>query len=97
MSKFKRVIQANALEDRSVPDRQSWDSAIQFMDSMIKEKLKEIESQIREFRGPSLRERWLYWKNTTSEQTARGATIDELEKLNKSFDVILFLIFLLIL
>lgn len=35
------MIQANALEDRSVPDRQSWDNAIQFMDAMIKEKLKE--------------------------------------------------------
>lgn len=40
----QRVIQANALEDRSVPDKQSWDSAIQFMDSMIKEKLKESNS-----------------------------------------------------
>ena len=31
----------NALEDRSVPDKQSWDSAIQFMETMIKDKLKE--------------------------------------------------------
>lgn len=31
----------NALEDRSVPDKQSWDSAISFMESMIKDKLKE--------------------------------------------------------
>ena len=31
----------NALEDRTVPDKQSWDSAISFMESMVKEKLKE--------------------------------------------------------
>jgi optic atrophy protein 1 len=36
----KRVIQSNALEDRSVPDKQSWDAAINFMESMIKDKLK---------------------------------------------------------
>ena len=35
-----RVIQSNALEDRSVPDKQSWDRAITFMETMIKEKLK---------------------------------------------------------
>ncbi len=39
--KFKRVIQLNALEDRSVPDKYSWDSAITFMDSVLKEKLNE--------------------------------------------------------
>jgi optic atrophy protein 1 len=37
---LKRVIQSNALEDRSVPDKQSWDAAINFMESMIKDKLK---------------------------------------------------------
>jgi hypothetical protein len=37
----QRVIQFNALEDRSVPDKYSWDQAISFMDSIIKEKLNE--------------------------------------------------------
>lgn len=46
-----------------------------------------VQGQIREFKGPSLKERWLYWKSITPEQNARSATIDELEKLNKSFDV----------
>merc|ERR1712127_502773 len=38
-----RVIQSNSLEDRSVPDKQSWDAAIHFMESMIKDKLKEVQ------------------------------------------------------
>ncbi|CAF0780463.1 unnamed protein product [Brachionus calyciflorus] len=81
-----RIIQSNALEDRSVPDKQSWDSAIVFMETMIKEKLKEIQEQIREFKGPSFKDRWLQWKSVTPEQLTRSATINELEKLQKSFD-----------
>lgn len=92
-----RVIQSNALEDRSVPDKQSWDTAINFMENMIKQKLKNIQEQISEFKGPSFKERWLRWKSTTDEQMARTATINELEKLTKSFDVHkhYFLVFLL--
>lgn len=36
-----RVIQLNALEDRSVPDKSSWDAAIAFMDSILRERLNE--------------------------------------------------------
>jgi len=61
--------------------------AIVFMENMIRQRLKEIQEQITEFRGPSLKERWLYWKSTTPEQHTRSATINELEKLTKSFDV----------
>ncbi len=70
-----------------MPDKQSWDTAIVFMESMIRQRLKEIQEQITEFRGPSLTERWLHWKSTTPEQHTRSATINELEKLTKSFDV----------
>lgn len=81
-----RVIQSNALEDRSVPDKQSWDSAIMFMENMIKQKLKELKVEISEIRGPSFKERWMYWKSTTPEQSARTACIGELDKLTKSFE-----------
>jgi optic atrophy protein 1 len=81
-----RVIQANALEDRSVPDKRSWEEAINFMESMIKSKLSEMDRQMSLFRGPSLKEKWIYWKNSTPEQQQRASTIDELEKLQKSFD-----------
>jgi hypothetical protein len=58
------------------------------MENMIKKKLADIHIQIAEFKGPSLKERWLYWKSMSSEQLARAATVSELEKLTKSFDVI---------
>lgn len=34
-----RVIQLNTLEDRSVKDKQQWDSAVKFLENSIKEKL----------------------------------------------------------
>lgn len=52
-----------------------------------------VQSQIREFKGPSMKDRWLYWQSITPEQQARSATIDELEKLNKSFDVGFFILY----
>lgn len=81
-----RVIQSNALEDRSVPDKQAWDSSIIFMENMIKQKLKSVQQQIHDIRGPSFKERWLYWRSTSPEQIEISATINELEKLTKSFD-----------
>ena len=46
-----------------------------------------VQDQIKEFKGPSFKDRWLYWKYVTPEQNTRSATINELEKLQKSFDV----------
>lgn len=57
------------------------------MENMIKEKLNDIRQQIREIQGPSFKERWLHWKSASPEQTTRTATINELNKLTKSFDV----------
>jgi optic atrophy protein 1 len=36
-----RIIQLNALEDRSVPDKQSWEAAVGFMDSVLRQRLNE--------------------------------------------------------
>ena len=35
-----RVIQLNALEDRSVNDKQQWDSAVKFLEKSVKERLE---------------------------------------------------------
>ena len=70
-----------------MPDKQSWDSAILFMENMIRQKLQDLQVQIDEYKGPSFKERWIKWKSMTAEQQARSATINELEKLTKSFDV----------
>jgi hypothetical protein len=35
-----RVIQLNTLEDRSVSEKQHWDSAVKFLENSVKEKLQ---------------------------------------------------------
>lgn len=42
-----RVIQLNALEDRSVSDKQQWDSACRFLEESVKEKLTATENTLR--------------------------------------------------
>lgn len=40
----QRVIQHNALEDRSISDKQQWDAAIQFMEETLRSRLKDSKS-----------------------------------------------------
>lgn len=51
----------------------------------------QVQNEINELRGPSLKERWIYWKSISNEQLTRSATINELERLQKSFDVCSFI------
>ncbi|XP_043926240.1 dynamin-like 120 kDa protein, mitochondrial isoform X4 [Protopterus annectens] len=78
-----RVIQHNALEDRSISDKQQWDAAIQFMEETLNTRLNDTLSVIRDMVGPDWKERWMYWLNRTSEQHTRNETKNELEKLLK--------------
>jgi len=39
-SDMLRVIQLNTLEDRSVSEKQQWDSAVKFLEKSVKEKLQ---------------------------------------------------------
>nr|XP_054768305.1 dynamin-like 120 kDa protein, mitochondrial [Lytechinus pictus] len=66
-----KVIQFNALEDRSVPDRRQWDQAISFMETMIKQRLKETDIAIQQLIGPGSTERWLYWKKISQEEVRK--------------------------
>ncbi|XP_071840182.1 dynamin-like GTPase OPA1, mitochondrial isoform X3 [Apostichopus japonicus] len=79
-----KVIQLNALEDRSVHDRQQWDEAISFMEKTLHQRLKETEAKINELNGPGTTERWMHWKSLTPEQINRRQTQEELEKLLQS-------------
>ncbi|KAJ8022051.1 hypothetical protein HOLleu_39430 [Holothuria leucospilota] len=79
-----KVIQLNALEDRSVHDRQQWDEAISFMENTLKQRLKETEAKINEMNGPGTTERWTHWKSLTQDQVNRRQTQEELEKLFQS-------------
>ncbi|XP_069721458.1 dynamin-like GTPase OPA1, mitochondrial isoform X4 [Phaenicophaeus curvirostris] len=78
-----RVIQHNALEDRSISDKQQWDAAIHFMEETLQSRLKDTESVIEDMVGPDWKKRWLYWKGRTKEQNIRNETKNELEKLIK--------------
>ncbi|XP_069583266.1 dynamin-like GTPase OPA1, mitochondrial isoform X3 [Ranitomeya imitator] len=78
-----RVIQHNALEDRSISDKQQWDAAIHFMEDTLQTRLKDTESVIRDMVGPDWRERWLSWNSRSPEQSTRNETKNELEKMLK--------------
>uniref|UniRef100_A0AAQ4QXE0 Dynamin-like GTPase OPA1, mitochondrial n=1 Tax=Gasterosteus aculeatus aculeatus TaxID=481459 RepID=A0AAQ4QXE0_GASAC len=83
-----RVIQHNALEDRSITDKPQWDAAIQFMEETLQSRLKDTESVIRDMVGPGWRQRWLNWMNRTPDQVRhiRNETKNELERLLKLHD-----------
>ncbi len=44
MHTFQRVIQVNTLEDRSVNDKNQWDSALKFMETAVKDRLEQSKS-----------------------------------------------------
>lgn len=81
-----RVIQHNALEDRSITDKPQWDAAIQFMEETLQSRLRDTESVIRDMVGPDWKERWLNWKNRTPDQHIRNETKNELDRLLKLHD-----------
>ncbi|XP_078725752.1 dynamin-like GTPase OPA1, mitochondrial isoform X2 [Lampetra fluviatilis] len=78
-----RVIQHNALEDRSISDKQQWDAAIKFMEDTLQARLRDTDNVIRDMVGPEWRERWIQWTNRTPEQSIRNETKSELERLLK--------------
>uniref|UniRef100_A0A672HWI1 Dynamin-like GTPase OPA1, mitochondrial n=1 Tax=Salarias fasciatus TaxID=181472 RepID=A0A672HWI1_SALFA len=90
-----RVIQHNALEDRSITDKPQWDAAIQFMEETLQSRLKDTDSVIRDMVGPDWKERWMSWKNRTQNRSEqqysiqmhiRNETKNELERLLKLHD-----------
>uniref|UniRef100_A0A8C7PSZ1 Dynamin-like GTPase OPA1, mitochondrial n=1 Tax=Oncorhynchus mykiss TaxID=8022 RepID=A0A8C7PSZ1_ONCMY len=79
----QRVIQHNALEDRSITDKPQWDAAIQFMEETLQARLKDTDSVINDMVGPDWKQRWMSWKNRSPEQHTRNETRNELERLLK--------------
>ncbi|XP_066156023.1 dynamin-like GTPase OPA1, mitochondrial isoform X1 [Euwallacea fornicatus] len=79
-SDMLRVIQLNALEDRTIADKRDWDQAVGFLELRVKEKLKESERLLKDLLGPSARERWLYWQYQNELQAKRGQVKKELDK-----------------
>merc|ERR1719273_881418 len=79
-----RVIQLNTLEDRSVHDKYQWDSAINFLQSSLQQKLEVSEANLRHQVGPGYYERWTKWSYRTEEETKKAAILSELERLLNS-------------
>lgn len=78
-----RVIQHNALEDRSISDKQQWDAAINFLEETLQSRLRDTDSAIHDMVGPDWQERWFYWKSRSPEQHVHNETKAELERLIK--------------
>ncbi|XP_046396373.1 dynamin-like 120 kDa protein, mitochondrial isoform X2 [Ischnura elegans] len=76
-----RVLQLNTLEDRSVHDKQQWDSAVKFLEKSLNDKLETTEELMKDLFGPTTKERWLYWKYKTEDQNVRCAIKKELDKI----------------
>ena len=79
-----RVIQLNTLEDRAVHDKYQWDSAINFLEKSLQEKLKISQANLREQVGPGFYERWFQWSGSTPEQDKKSAIYYELERILKA-------------
>ncbi|KAJ8929316.1 hypothetical protein NQ314_018024 [Rhamnusium bicolor] len=80
-SEMLRVIQLNALEDRTISDKRDWDQAVKFLESSVKEKLKQSESVLKQLLGPSAKERWLYWRYQTELQAKRNSVKTEIDRI----------------
>lgn len=72
------MIQLNALEDRSVPDKHAWNSAMKFMEKALRERLEQTEQILNELKGPNFKDRWLYWKTPSDIHKQRQAAQTEI-------------------
>lgn len=78
---YLKVVQLNALDDRSVPDKQSWLDAMRFMEQALRMKLQQTEQVLDEMRGPSFSQRWTTWASCDDAHRRRQAAEAELNML----------------
>lgn len=86
-SEMLRVIQLNTLEDRTVGYKRDWDAAVKFLECSVKDKLQQTELELRKLLGPSTKERWLYWKYLSEDESRRNNVKSELDKVLHSDQV----------
>ncbi|KAL6734940.1 hypothetical protein Aduo_005427 [Ancylostoma duodenale] len=75
---YLRVIQLNAMDDRAVPDRNSWDSACHFMGQTASNRLAAVKKQLNDARGPGWVSRWVFWQTPSADNHFASAVQDEL-------------------
>ncbi|CAF1432036.1 unnamed protein product [Rotaria magnacalcarata] len=76
-----RVIQTQALQDRSVSDKQQWESAAKFMESTIRNELQHQESELNSNQNQSSWRKFMGFQQTTIEETYRKLCAKELERI----------------
>ncbi|KAF6777825.1 hypothetical protein AHF37_02744 [Paragonimus kellicotti] len=80
-----RVIQSNALDDRTVHDKSQWTASVEFLNQALRSRLRSVNESISELCGPGVIQRWLYWQNRTPEQRLRREVVQETETLLASY------------
>ena len=79
-----KIIQFVALQNSSVPDYNEWKSAVNNLQIVVKEKLKELDDRINDLIGPSYLYSWLSWKSLSKDQIINNHIKNELDKLLNS-------------
>ncbi|KAL7675255.1 hypothetical protein ACOME3_001518 [Neoechinorhynchus agilis] len=80
-----KIIQANAVEDKSVPDKDSWQEAVTFMQTVLKGELQRISDSVGTAIGPtSFWNKWIKWQSITDDQNRTRTIVDELHSMFKS-------------
>eukprot|EP00096_Caligus_rogercresseyi_P008545 TRINITY_DN2751_c0_g1_i4.p1 TRINITY_DN2751_c0_g1~~TRINITY_DN2751_c0_g1_i4.p1 ORF type:complete len:737 (+),score=240.97 TRINITY_DN2751_c0_g1_i4:254-2212(+) len=77
-SEALRVIQLNALEDSTVHDKEQWDSSIQFLESVLHEKLHSTNEVLKTKAGPTSFEKYVLWKSSTEDHALSSRILSEL-------------------
>ncbi|CAF1567306.1 unnamed protein product [Rotaria magnacalcarata] len=75
-----RVIQAQALQDRNVPDKQQWESATKFMENALRKELEYEESELLLNANQNSWKTLIGFQTSTIEEKNRQQCIKELEK-----------------
>jgi broad specificity polyphosphatase/5'/3'-nucleotidase SurE len=74
------VIQSQALQDRNVPDKQQWESAVKFMEHVVNQALEHEESQLIVNVKQTSWKKYLGLEHTSQEEKHRQQCVKELNK-----------------
>ncbi|UJR14178.1 hypothetical protein I4U23_001173 [Adineta vaga] len=75
-----RVIQTQALQDRNVPDKQQWESAVKFMENSVRNELEREELELMSNTNQSSWKRYIGLERSTIEEKHRQQCVKELDK-----------------
>ena len=80
-------IQAKSLENKTISTEIEWKLAADFLIECLINEIGNVERHLKEFLGPSFRERWFSWKYTNKKQTVNGYIKNELANFIQNISV----------